>query len=154
MSESQVYWRNGQLKRLSGRFHTVINTVQNLGLLDHPGELTALTQFFRKVTIKCHWPGRDWYTILYQEPITRSEQLPCARVTVFSWTSLFLEWYWHKFWISFKCYKPVSKTYRPKNDIFCLLIMFSFLFDILYFECIHRHGGDSIFTGKSVLKCV
>ena len=131
MSESRVYWRNGKLKRLSRRFHTVIDTVQNLGLPDHAGELTALTQCFRKVTIKCHWLGHDWYTILYQEPITLSEQLPCARVMEFSWTSLFLEWFWCKFWISFKCHKPGSKTYRPKNDVFCLLITFSFLFDIL-----------------------
>ena len=54
----------------------------------------------------------------YQEPITRSEQLPCVRVTVCSRKSLFLEQSWRKFWISFKLHKPVSKTYRPKNDIF------------------------------------
>ena len=24
----------------------------------------------------------------------------------------------------------------------------------LYFECAHRRGGDSIFSGKSALKCV
>ena len=29
-----------------------------------------------------------------------------------------------------------------------------FLFDILYFECAHRHGGDSIFKGKSAVKRV
>ena len=29
-----------------------------------------------------------------QEPITRSEQLPCTRVTAFSRTSLFLERFW------------------------------------------------------------
>ena len=27
-------------------------------------------------------------------------------------------------------------------------------FDILYYECAHRHGGNSIFAGKGVLKCV
>ena len=53
-----------------------------------------------------------------QEPITRSEQLPCDRVTSFSQTSLFLERFWREFWISFKFHKPVSKTYRCKNDIF------------------------------------
>ena len=63
-----------------------------------------------------------------QEPITWSEQLPCTRVTAFSRTSLFLERFWREFWISVKFHKPVSKTYRPKNDIFCLLITFSFLF--------------------------
>ena len=36
---------------------------------------------------------------LYQEPITRSEQLPCAHVTAFSWTSLFLERFWREFGI-------------------------------------------------------
>ena len=63
-----------------------------------------------------------------QEPITRSQQLPCVRVTVFPRTSIFLEWFWHEFWISFKFHKPVSKTYRLKNDIFCLLLKFSFPF--------------------------
>ena len=77
-----------------------------------------------------------------QKPITWSEQLPCAHVTAFSRTSLFLERFWREFWISFKFHKPVSKTYRHKNNyIFCLLITFSFQFGILYFECVHRHGG-------------
>ena len=31
-----------------------------------------------------------------QEPMSRSEQLPCARVTAFSRTGLFLEWFWRK----------------------------------------------------------
>ena len=53
-----------------------------------------------------------------QEPIIRSEQLPRARFTAFSRTSLFLERFWREFWISFKFNKPGRKTYRPKNDIF------------------------------------
>ena len=53
-----------------------------------------------------------------RQPITRSEQLPSARVTAFSRTSLFLERFWRKCWISFKFHKPVSKTNKPKNDIF------------------------------------
>ena len=84
-----------------------------------------------------------------QEPITRNEQLPCTHVTAFSRTSLFLERFWHEILIYFKFHRePIIKTYRPKNDIFCLLIKFSFLSDILYFECAHRQGGDSIFAEK------
>ena len=64
----------------------------------------------------------------HQEPITRSEQLPYALVTAFSRTSLFLERFWGKFWISFKFHKPVSKTYKPKMIFFCLLILLSFPF--------------------------
>ena len=64
----------------------------------------------------------------HQEPITRSEQLPYACVTAFSRTSLFLERFWRESWTSFKFLKPVSKTYRPKKDIFCLLVTFSFPF--------------------------
>ena len=87
--------------------------------------------------------------------ITRSEQLSGACVTVLSRTSLFLERFWREFSDIFKFQKPVSKTYRPKNVIFfCLLITFSFLFDILFVECAHRHGGDPIFAEKSALKCV
>ena len=65
------------------------------------------------------WPDR------YQEPITRSEQLPCARVTAFSRTSLFLERFWLEFWISFifQTSQQNLQTYRP-----CLLITFSFPF--------------------------
>ena len=67
-----------------------------------------------------------------------------------SMTSLFLERVWREFGISFKSHKPVSKSYRPKNDNFCLLMTpsFPFFFDILYFECVHRRGGHSIFSGK------
>ena len=32
-----------------------------------------------------------------QEPVTRSEQLSCARVTAFSRTSLFLDQFWREF---------------------------------------------------------
>ena len=50
-------------------------------------------------------------------------------LTAFSWTSLFLEGFWRKFFISFKFHKLVSKTYRPKNDIFLHFnnVQFSFL---------------------------
>ena len=88
-----------------------------------------------------------------QEPITRSEQLPCACVTAFSRTS-FYNGFGANFGYLLNFTKPVSKTYRPKNDVFCLLIHLVFLFDILYFECAHRYGEDFIFAGKSALKCV
>ena len=47
-----------------------------------------------------------------------SEQRPCARVTAFSRTSLFLERLWREFSISFKFHERISKTYRPKNVFF------------------------------------
>ena len=96
----------------------------------------------------------DTCTATIQEPIIQSEKLTCACVMAFSRTSLFLDRLWGEFWISGKFHKPVSKTYRPRYYIFCLLITLVFLFDILYFECAHRYGGDSIFAGKSALKCV
>ena len=46
-----------------------------------------------------------------QERITRSEQLPSARVTAFS-RNLFLERFWREFEIFFKFLKTVSKTNR------------------------------------------
>ena len=57
-----------------------------------------------------------------QGPITWSEQLPCTCVTAFSLTSLFLERFYREFRISLKPHKPASKTYRPKNANFCLLM--------------------------------
>ena len=61
-----------------------------------------------------HYTGRE------QEPITWREQLPCTRV--------FLERFFRESRISFKPHKPVSKTYRPKHDNFCLLMTLGFHF--------------------------
>ena len=52
-----------------------------------------------------------------------------------------------------KFYKPVSKTSDLKMIFFFPFnnVKFSFLISQLYVECVH--GGDSIFEGKSALKC-
>ena len=42
--------------------------------------------------------------------------------------SLFLGRFWREFRISSTCQKPVSKTYRPTNDNFCLLMTLRFPF--------------------------
>ena len=62
-----------------------------------------------------------------QEQLKRT--LKYARVKAFSRTSLFLERFWREYWIpvSFKFHKQVSKTYRPKNNIF-----FAFSFPFWY----------------------
>ena len=93
-------------------------------------------------------------TAYKQEPMIRSEQLPCAFVTAFPRTTLFLERFWANVGYLLNFTEPVSKTYRPKNDIFGFLIHLVFLFDFLCFEWVHRYGGNSIFAGKSALKCV
>ena len=49
-----------------------------------------------------------------------TEPLPCTRV--------FLERFFRESRISSKSHKPVSKTYRPKNDNFCLLMTLGFHF--------------------------
>ena len=87
-----------------------------------------------------------------REPIIRSEELPCARHTAFSWTSLFLERFWHKFWISFKLHKPNRKTYRFKNDIFCFLITFSFSFWYLILRMPSQTRWGFYFRGKRCLE--
>ena len=46
-------------------------------------------------------------------------------------TIFFLERFWREFKISFKSHKPVSKSYRPKKDNFCLLMTPSFPFFFL-----------------------
>ena len=43
-------------------------------------------------------------------------------------TSLFLERFWRQFRTSSRSQKPVSKTYRPTNDNFCLLMTLRFPF--------------------------
>ena len=65
---------------------------------------------------------------LNQETITQSEQLPCARVTAFSRTSLFLERFWREFWIFFNSTNPSARPTDLKLVFFCLLITFSFPF--------------------------
>ena len=88
-----------------------------------------------------------------QELITWSEQLPCTRVTAFPRISLFLERFWHEFRIP----SPTNQSAKHidlKMIIFAFWRRYLFLVDILYFECVRRRGGDSIFVGKSALKCV
>ena len=84
----------------------------------------------------------------------RATLMYSIRVMAFSRTSLFLERFWREFRISLNSHKPVSKTYRPKNDNFCLLMTHVFLFDIFLLRMRSRRGGDSIFAGKIALKCV
>ena len=99
-----------------------LEELQNSQKLEPPKILcTRLSKLCNPNPLHLHtWPLIEKLSISkqYQDPITRSEQLPCVRVTVCSWKSLFLEQSWREFWISFKLHKPVSKTYRPKNDIF------------------------------------
>ena len=47
---------------------------------------------------------------------------------VFTDQVVFLERFWREFRISFESHKPVSKTYRPKNNNFCLLMTLRFPF--------------------------
>ena len=62
------------------------------------------------------------------------------------------ERFWHKFWISFKLHKPVRKTYRFKNDIFCFLITFSFSFWYLILRMPSQTRWGFYFRGKKCLK--
>ena len=54
--------------------------------------------------------------------------------TAFLQTSLFLERFWRQFRTSSRSQKPVSKTYRPTNDNFCLLMTLRFPFWYLIFR--------------------
>ena len=68
------------------------------------------------------------FFFLYQEPITRSEQLPCARVTAFLRTSLFFS---NGFGANFEfLLNPTNQSAKPTDlkFIFCLLITFGFPF--------------------------
>ena len=98
------------------------------------------------------WRLWDSANVARQGPITRSEQRPWARVTAFSLTSSFLERFWREFWISFKYNKPVSKTYRPKNDILCVLITFSFPFWCFVLRMCSYTWWRFFFCGKSCPK--
>ena len=88
-----------------------------------------------------------------QEPITWSEQLPCAHATAFSQTSLFLDQFSHEFWlhVSNKPYKSISKNWRLKNVflMFWQMWVFALSFWCRYFHTIDGH--KIIWKGASVL---
>ena len=77
------------------------------------------------------------------------EHLLYTRVTAFSLTSLFLERFSREFRIS--SHKPVSKTKTPENDIFDLLVTFSFPLSHLIFIMRSWTERSFHFRGK---KCV
>ena len=76
-----------------------------------------------------------------QEPITRSEQLPCALVTAF-FGPVYI---YNGFGANREYLLNYSNHSAEPTDLKRIF---------LYFECAHRRGGDSIFARKSALKCV
>ena len=77
----------------------------------------------------------------------------CTRVAAFSPTASFLERLRRELRISFKPYKPVIKTCRPKNDIFDLLMPLRFSFWCFKDKMrTYTESRDSTFEGKSELK--
>lgn len=83
-----------------------------------------------------------------QEPITWSEQLPCAHATAFSQTSLFLDQFSHEFWlhVSNKPYKSISKNWRLKNVflMFWQTWVFALSFWCRYFRTIDGHKYEKV----------
>ena len=79
----------------------------------------------------------------------RGEHVPYTRVTAFPLTSLFLERFSREFRIS--SHKPVSNTKTPENDIFDLLVTFSFPLSHLIFIMRSWTERSFHFRGK---KCV
>ena len=73
------------------------------------GEINNTKGFSEKLLFK-----EDGKIIPGQEPMIRSEQIPCTRVTAFSLTRLFLERFWRELRRSFECCKPFSKSYDLK----------------------------------------
>ena len=113
--QGKLCWQN-DFGRFSKDNTTTVTTTRT-------GAKNLLTQNFISQFQNLRFLNEDKYkTILaenefYQEPITQSEQLPCAPATAFSRTTAFLERVWR-----------VSKTCRPNKWYFCLLITFSFPF--------------------------
>ena len=83
-----------------------------------------------------------------QEPITWSEQLPCAHATAFSQTSLFLDQFSHKFWlhVSNKPYKSISKNWRLKKVflMFWQTWVFPLSFWCRYFRTVDWHKYEKV----------
>ena len=81
------------------------------------------------------------------------------RVTsMYSSHGVFTDQFWREFRISFKSHNLVSKTYRPKNDIFAFWWRLVFLFDISYTRNAlingngaERSGGEKLWS-KMYLK--
>lgn len=131
-------------QRMAGVFENVNNTQKQYGIMQERATLrTRLVFTWYIMHQPKHCLCRDpsiflrrggFYTLATeaknnQEPLTWSKQLPSTHVKAFSRNSLFLKQFWHKFKIqSLKSHKSVSKTYRPKNDNFCILMTLRFPF--------------------------
>ena len=137
-------------------------------------EIIGLCHVKQKISIDClNWQKTGWFWTLFRDIWTligkKNRQtnkqhlgsLPFAgahnserATSMYSWEGVFTGQFIFRtvlaeFRISFKSHKPVSKTYRPKNDNFCVLMTLPvFLFEILFFECVHRLGRGFIFAGK------
>ena len=75
--------------------------------------------------------------------MTRSEQLPFARVTSFSRTSLVLKRFWSEFENLLNSTKPVRKTCRAKNGILYLLAPFYVI----------SYTSNALIDKVEILKC-
>ena len=84
----------------------------------------------------------------WQEPIARSEQLPCAHATAFSRISLFLERFWREFWISFKFDNRSAKPTDLKMIIFLHFNNVQFSFLICYASMRSKIWWRFYFRGK------
>ena len=142
-------WNLKTIEPVFPNFNAIPTTITKIIMVSYPDEFDGHLVHNSTVAFRV-WRVKVLNNNFSQEPITWSEQLTCPRVTAFSRTSLFLERLWREFWISFKFHKPVSKTYRLKNYIFCLLVTFKFPFWNFILR-IWTYGGDYIFAGESTL---
>ena len=85
-----------------------------------------ITRHYPYLGSASHWMKQNFHTT--RGPWIGASNFDALVSGGFSRTSLFLERSWREFWISFKFHKPVSKTCKSKNDIFCLLKTCSFPF--------------------------
>ena len=127
MAKMNIDWNLKAFEPVFPNFNAIPTTITKIIMVSYPDEFDGHLVHNSTVAFRV-WRVKVLNNNFSQEPVTRSEQLTCPRVTAFSRTSLFLERFWREFWISFKFHKPVSKTYRLKNYIFCLLVTFKFPF--------------------------
>ena len=76
--------------------NAILTTITKIIMVSYPDEFDGHLVHNSTVAFRV-WRVKILNNNFSQEPITRSEKLPCARVRAFSRTSLFLERFWREF---------------------------------------------------------
>ena len=114
MANMNIDWNWKTFQPVFPNYNAIPTTITKIIMVSYPDEFDGhlvhnYTAAFRV------WRVKILNNNFSQEPITRSEQLTCPRVTAFSRTSLFLERFCREFWISFKILQTSQRNLQTQK---------------------------------------